>query len=129
MDWVLVLLVLTALSVRGQADAPGNGTYTVVERGADYRTWEKTTYEFSAAGEMVPQKHRYTELATGMNYKNANGQWVEAQELIEPQATGGAAAVQGQHQVYFPYNLYQGEYPDNNAGRETVAEPAVGVEL
>jgi hypothetical protein len=52
--------------------------------------------------------HRYTELATGMNYTNASGQWTEAQEQISVLPTGGAVANQGRHQVYFPANIYNG---------------------
>ena len=56
-----------------------------------------------------PRKHHYNELATGLNYKNAQGQWVESKEEIDVLPQGGAAATQGQHQVYFPGNIYQGQ--------------------
>ncbi len=105
MSCVLVSLISMVTSLRGQT---GDTPYAVVERGANYQVWEKTAMEYTVAGDMVPKKHRYTEMATGLNYKNAQGQWVEAEEIIQPQAAGGAAAVQGQHQVYFPYDLYQG---------------------
>jgi hypothetical protein len=51
--------------------------------------------------------HRYTELATGMHYQK-DGQWVESKEQIDILPQGGAAALQGQHQVYFPADIYNG---------------------
>jgi hypothetical protein len=61
-------------------------------------------YERGPHGKSVPKKHRYTELATGLNYKDASGNWVPSQESIEPTA-GGAVARQGQHKVIFANNL------------------------
>ena len=82
---------------------PPDTDYAVVDRGANHLVWEKTTYEMTSDGTVYPQKHRYTELATGLNYLQ-NGQWVESQEVIEPYSTG-AIARQGQHQVIFANNL------------------------
>jgi hypothetical protein len=76
------------------ADQP----YVVVSRDANSRVWERTTYEQSPTGEMLPHKHSYTELATGLHYQK-DGEWVESQEKIEIQPQGGAAAIQGHHQV------------------------------
>ena len=67
----------------GQGTLPPDTDFAVVERGANHRIWEKTTYEVGPNGLAIPQKHRYTELATGLNYRQ-NGQWVESQEVIEP---------------------------------------------
>jgi hypothetical protein len=47
---------------------PPPAAYSVVERDANSRVWERTTYELSPAGAVVPQKHRYVELATGLHY-------------------------------------------------------------
>ena len=87
----------------GQGTLPPDTDFAVVERGANHRIWEKTTYEVGPNGLAIPQKHRYTELATGLNYWQ-NGQWVESQEVIEPYSTG-AIARQGQHQVIFANNI------------------------
>ncbi len=51
---------------------------------------------------------RYIELATGLNYWQ-NGQWTASKEKIEIAADGNSAsATQGQHQAYFPSDIYQG---------------------
>ena len=78
------------------------GEYTVTERGPDFKVLENTTVENG-----TNRIHRYTELATGLNYRK-NGQWIPTQEQITLLPTGGAAATQGRHQVYFPANIYNG---------------------
>ncbi len=77
--------------------------YTVTESGPDYKVLEKTTVENG-----TNCVHRYTELATGMNYTNASGQLTESREQITLLPSGGAAATQGRHKVYFPGNIYNG---------------------
>ena len=107
---VCALLSLGALQIAacqgGQTTPvtlPPDTDYTVVERGANHRVWEKTTFELGPNGATYPKKHHYTELATGMHYQK-NGQWVESQEIIEPYPAG-AIARQGQYQVIFANNL------------------------
>lgn len=113
--YIVVILFLSTLAAsHGQTSAqdskqlPTDTAYAVVERGANHRVWEKTSYELLPNGKVVSKKHRYTELAGGMHYKDANGKWAESKEEIVAMPQGGAAAVQGQHQVYFPDDIYQG---------------------
>ena len=82
--------------------------YAITSKDGNSQVWEKTEYEPSADGKQIPHVHRYTELATGLNYLK-DGQWTASKEEIQVLPDGGAAAVQGQHQVYFPGNIYQGE--------------------
>lgn len=91
--------------------SPAQTDYAVVERGADYKVLQKTA-AYQNGTNIV---HRYTELATGMHYLNGYGQWTEAQEEISILPSGGAAATQGRHQVYFP--------PDIGAGVLKVVTP------
>ena len=85
------------------ATLPAPTPYAIVSRDAHSRVWERTVYESGPSGQAIPSKHRYVELATGLNYWS-NGQWQESQELIES-FPGGAIARQGQHQVIFANNL------------------------
>src|SRR5438309_526777 len=85
-----------ALSFNLHAQTSG---YTVTKRGADYAVHQKTILENG-----TNRVHTYTELASGLNYKNAKGQWMESKEEIEPFANG-AIARQGQYQVIFANNL------------------------
>ncbi len=85
------------------ATLPAPTPYAVVSRDAHSRVWERIVYERGPSGQAIPSKHRYVELATGLNYWN-NGQWQESKEEIEP-FPGGAIARQGQHQIIFANNL------------------------
>ena len=87
---------------------PIDTPYAVVERGANYRILQRTTFETTLAGQAVPHIHKYTELATGMHYWN-NGQWVDSKEEIDILPNGTAAATNGQHQAIFPGDIYQGQ--------------------
>jgi hypothetical protein len=77
--------------------------FAITQRGADWRVLSKTTVENG-----TNHIHQYTELATGLNYTNSYGQLVESKEQITILSTGGAAATQGRHQVYFPADIYNG---------------------
>ena len=76
----------------------------VVQRGANHRVWQWETYEARLNGAVATHVHKYTELATGMHYQDANNRWVEAKDIIETYR-GGAIARQGQYQVIFANNL------------------------
>lgn len=97
----VALILATVFTIR-HCSAQSSG-YVVTERGADYKILQKTTVENG-----TNRVHSYTELATGMNYTNSQGQWIEAQEQITLLPTGGAAATNGRHQVYFPADIYNG---------------------
>ena len=77
--------------------------YTVTARGPDWKELQKTSV---VSG--TNRVSKYIELATGLNYTNASGQLVESKEQITLLPTGGAAATQGRHKVYFPGNIYSG---------------------
>ena len=120
-SWLTIaLLVLTVIRTQGQASQPdasasaGQGTiqaqdtpYAVVDRGANHRVWQRTTYETTPDGRQVPHIHKYNELATGMCFQQ-NGQWVDSKEEIDILPSGTGAATQGQHRAYFPGDIYQG---------------------
>src|ERR1700756_2749161 len=107
-----ILLFSISISLWAQPSAnpsqsPQDTPYTEVSRDANSSVWERTTYEEGPSGEMTPHVHRYTEMATGMHYLK-DGQGGDSQETIEIQPQGGGAATNGQHQVYFPYDIYDG---------------------
>jgi hypothetical protein len=102
-SWVIISLVsLSVTTVRAQ-----NTPYQVTDRGAFYRVWQRTNYVAGPDGKQVPRVNKYTELAVGLHYQKS-GQWMESKEVIEILPNGMAAAVQGQHQAYFPGNIYNG---------------------
>lgn len=81
--------------------------YHVIQQDANSRVWERTATEHSASGELTSKTHRYVELATGLNHWK-DGQWVESQAKIDLLPDGRAAAIEGQHQCYFPADIGQG---------------------
>src|SRR3984957_20238633 len=100
-----------ALAVADQNNQQGVPTptaYSIVENEANSRVWQRVTYETGPNGEQRQHVHKYTELATGLNHL-VNGQWVESKEEIDVLPDGSAAATNGQHQVYFPADIYQGQ--------------------
>jgi hypothetical protein len=95
---------------------PSSNPYTITKQDGNSCEWEQTVYETNAAGmyetnaagEVMSEIDRYIELATGLNYFS-NGQWIESQEEIDALPQGGAEAIQGQHQAYWPGDIYNGQ--------------------
>jgi hypothetical protein len=109
----LTLLLGSAGFVWGAPDdanqtVPPPTAYAVVGKDANSSVWEQTVYEFDPLGNPVPKTHHYTEVATGLHYQQ-NGQWLDSKEEIDIQPNGTASATQGQHQAYFPGDIYQGQ--------------------
>ncbi len=112
-----------AAGLTNTSQIPPDTAYHVVARDADSRVWERTVWERSADGKWTPKTHRYTELATGLNYRR-NGQWVESKARIDLLPDGRAAATQGQHPTYFPADIYQGVIETVTAeGRHLTSRP------
>ena len=106
--FIILLLHVTVLSQAQQTiNLPAPTPYSVVQRDANSQVWERTVYEVGPSGQAVPRVRSYTELATGLNFMQ-NGQYVPSQEEIDLLPQGGAAATKGQHQVYFPNDIYEG---------------------
>jgi hypothetical protein len=78
-------------------------SYTVVDRGLDWKVLQKTEVV-----DGTNRVHQYTELATGLNYTNSDGELADASETITILPGGGATAMQGRHHVFFPANIYNG---------------------
>ncbi len=93
-------------STRTRIPAPSD--FEVIDQDANSRVLQSKSYEIGPSGEVLTNIHTYTELATGLNY-HRDGKWMEASERIEILPNGTAAATNGQHQVYFPGDIYQGQ--------------------
>lgn len=93
----------------GSTVLPSLSSYAVVSRDADSAVWQRQTYDRGPSGTVVTNTHRYVELATGLNHL-VNGQYVPSTENIVISPDGRSAmATNGQHQVYFPGNIYSGD--------------------
>src|ERR1700744_3521332 len=82
--------------------------YRIVQKDANSRVWQRETYEKTPGGALSRHIHQYTELETGLYHRDALGELVESSEEIVLLPDGSAAATNGQHQVYFPENIYDG---------------------
>jgi hypothetical protein len=91
-----------------QIQIPPPTPYAITTQDGNSRVWQQTVYAQSPTGGVATNTHSYTELATGLNHL-VNGQWVESSEQIDILPNGTAAATNGQHQAYFPGDIYQGQ--------------------
>jgi len=64
--------------IKKQPASQTSTPYAIVTNDANSRVWERTVYEQGPNGTATLKKQRYTELATGMYYKN-KGKWVESE--------------------------------------------------
>src|SRR6478736_1207846 len=108
-----VILVLTLANTTAQnntkSEPVGKSAYSITERGAHHKVWERIEYEPGPDGKEFPRKHSYTELATGMHFKNAQSEWEESKEEIEILSNNaGAVANKGPHKVIFPPEIKSG---------------------
>ena len=112
----LASLTLFGLVADGQNNVvPGPQTlpvaasaYRIGERGPHHRVWQKITTTTNAFGRIFTRTNQaYVELATGMHHWQ-KGKWVASSDQIEILPEGDAAATNGQHQVYFPSDIYDG---------------------
>lgn len=112
LGFLLVLSLCALACVAGAAqnetrNSASSAKPTILERGPNHRKVQHVSWQTNATGQLAARTNTYTELATGMHYRK-NGQWQEAKEEIRILPTGGAAATKGQHQVYFPPDIYEG---------------------
>jgi hypothetical protein len=100
----------TPTTAASQGNVPAPTDYQIVQQDGNSRVWQREIYEQEPNGQIIARPHQFTELATGLNYKDpSTGQWQPSKEEIDIQPDGTLAATQGQHQVYFPGNIYGGE--------------------
>jgi hypothetical protein len=129
-----VLLAASTLQAQILSQTTANPTslpaptpYTVVAQDANDRVWQWETYEPASDGSAVPHIHQYTELATGLNHL-VNGQWVASSEEINVSPDGSSAeATNGQHQVFFPGNIYNGEIKLVTPDGQTLQSQPIGL--
>ncbi len=109
----------------GRTTIPAAKPYAITMQDANSRVWQRTVYELDPSGQLSERIQSFTELASGLNHL-VNGQWVESSETIQILPNGTAVATNGQHQVYFPGDIYEGQIqmvmPD---GKRLISRPLV----
>ena len=90
------------------ADVPAPTSYIITVQDGNSCVWQQMTYSKLPSGVVVTNTRSYQELATGLNHL-VNGKWVASSETVDILPSGTAAAINGQHQAYFPGDIYQGQ--------------------
>ena len=120
--FVLVLCCITAASAQTQSGNAGAGAattsvasqtivgYQIGAQAANQNVWQKIIQMTDPQGNVTYQTNQaYVEVASGLNHL-VNGQWVASTEEIDIAPDGNSAlATNGQHQVYFPGDIYSGQ--------------------
>jgi hypothetical protein len=82
-----------------------NRIWRPVWRDAVSTVWEGTEpVVLSGLGDAGAAISRYVEVASGLNYQDADGQWQPSQDLIELMPDGTAAALRGPTKAHFNPN-------------------------
>jgi hypothetical protein len=105
---IIIGLFFVIITTTQAQTASSSSDYHIISRAADSQVWQRTTYETNQTSQVIPNVHQYTELASGLNYLK-DGQWTPSKAEIDILPNGTAEAVQGQHQAYFPGDIYNGE--------------------
>jgi hypothetical protein len=103
-----VSVAQSAANQQTQIAVPSPTPYGISVQDANSRVWQRTDYQISPSGEVITNSHGYTEICSGLNHL-VNGKWVESSEQIDILPNGTAVATNGQHQAYFPGDIYQGQ--------------------
>lgn len=104
----MALLISGRTPARAESAEQGKMRLVIGEKGANHRIWMAVVSVTNRLGQVSLETNRsYLELATGLNYQK-NGKWLESKDEIEILPGGGAAVLQGQHQAYFPGDIYNG---------------------
>ena len=97
-----ISILLVAVNLPIGAQEPSEAAAAIVERGANYRIWERPSNLVLPNGKVLKRDRGYKELATGLHYLK-DGQWAETREEIEL-FQDGAIARQGPYSVIFAPN-------------------------
>lgn len=95
----LALLVWLAASARLAAQDA-----TVLERGAHHNKVELVSTRLDESGNTLTETNSYIQLETGLNFRNAQGEWEESKAEFEI-IPGAVTAWKGQHKVSLAPNL------------------------
>jgi hypothetical protein len=110
LSWLFTPVLLLSAGAFAQTQqgnqAASPTTYAIAAQGANSQVWQSVVPSFTnQQGQVTYRTNAYKELCTGLNHFDlASNQWVPSSENIQI-TTGGGAATNGQHQVYFAANI------------------------
>lgn len=110
MSWTFLVSAMW-MGAGSQAQPPSPPTADFTIRGAGPHTQDVELHwpVCDSGGVWHVRTNRFTKIETGLNYFSDRGFWEPSGVEIHPLPGGGAAAVQGQHQVFFSGQLHVAE--------------------
>ena len=95
--------VLISFCATAQQPTVETTPFTIVERGDHHRVWQSVTTETTDEGKTVYRTNSFIELETGMNVRQPDGSYIEANPEIQITAEG-ATAQNTRHSINFVAN-------------------------
>jgi VCBS repeat-containing protein len=95
----------TLSSVSAELVQTNANGYQVVDKGANHRVWEKVTSITNDFDEVFAITNRYTELGSGLYFRDGSGTWSNATTEIEVREDGIGIAKGGAHITAFSPNV------------------------
>ncbi len=112
--WAFFALLFVCARAKGQLASPGPISvpppkpYVIVKQDDNSQIWQRERYSIDPNGCIVTNYEKYSEIASGLNFKSANG-WQNSKDEIDEAPDGSAEALFGQLKVYFPADILNGE--------------------
>ncbi len=111
---MIFALLIVCAGAKGQLTSPVPTSvpppkpYVIVKQDDNSQIWQRERYSTDPNGSIVTNYEKYSEIASGLNFKSANG-WQHSKDEIDEAPDGSAEALFGQLQVYFPADILNGE--------------------
>ena len=92
------------------------------------KTWGRVTSGTNLVGAVTTKRSHLVELNAGMNKTGPGGTWIPASEEIKINPAGGAFALDGSHQVWFPSDI-TGVLKLQTPGTQVIQSRVTGISL
>lgn len=102
--WLEFALLLLLCQASAAQDLTPRSSKRVAHKEAHQQRVELIQTRLGESGELISETNSYVQIETGLNYRNASGEWVSSQESFVS-TNGWALAYQGQHKVALYHNL------------------------
>ncbi|HEY5914981.1 MAG TPA: hypothetical protein VJA21_30685, partial [Verrucomicrobiae bacterium] len=89
----------------GSPQPASSKSFSLLERSANTRLWERTEYEPAPDGQFRPKVHRVIELGSSICYQLPNGDWADTDDSFDITPQGYAVAPRGPAKIIIAPNL------------------------
>jgi hypothetical protein len=106
--FAFLVLIASAFTGSGQTTSvPPPTPFSVIHRETNERTWQRTKYVSSQAGQMVPETQSYEEVGNCICYRGQNG-WEDSENSISILPDGSGSSTDAPCKIYIPPDIYNG---------------------